>query len=171
MITNLEIFSLFEKFALGALADKNFEWDSLEIDYHKPYVNRIWIKYNDWHICLHEILPCERSEALIHAHPWEADFKVYEGGYRMDMGFGINEPEIMQEMVLPPNSMYSMTDPNAWHCIYPSSTVYSIMVSRTPYGDKTNPNCKKSDKKLEPMSDSEVQRLKSKFINLLSKCI
>ena len=48
------------------------KWNSLHVDYHKPYVDRVWTLWNppnqtdEFRIFLHKIYPCTAEESLFH---------------------------------------------------------------------------------------------------------
>lgn len=45
-------------------------WNTLDIDYHPPRVERLWTCWeNDYRVYLHRLHPCEPEQALYHPHP------------------------------------------------------------------------------------------------------
>ena len=73
-------------FLIGLL-EKPEIWNSLDVDYHPPRVERIWCQYGDYRIYLHFIHACKPGEALYHSHPWPSVMHVIEGTYEMGIGF------------------------------------------------------------------------------------
>jgi len=111
-------------------------WNSLYIDYHKPFVSRVWIPWRDNRINLHKIEPCLGSEALYHPHPWPSAMIVLDGAYMMNVGHGqgLEKPPVAATMLMTRGSCYEMTDVDAWHSVQPLETTYSIMITGTPTG-------------------------------------
>jgi len=68
---------------LLALLDKT-DWNSVNIDYETPHVERLWIPYGDYRVSLHRIHQCEKS--LMHPHPWPQAVRVISGCYEMGVG-------------------------------------------------------------------------------------
>jgi hypothetical protein len=132
-------------------------WNSLYVDYHKPYVKRLWKPVGDYRIFLHQIFPCEKSESLLHPHPWPSAMKVVGGIYEMGVGYSeTNEkPIIASTLILPVNSYYEMTDINAWHYVRPlDKPSFSLMITGKPW-KRESP---KSDYKMREL-DNEEKRL------------
>lgn len=107
--------------------------NSMYIDYHKPFVRRIWFQYGVYRVYLHCIEPCnESSEALYHPHPWKSAIRIIDGKYEMGIGHSAtNEaPKTDCKLELPIHTMYEMTEPDSWHYVNPIGLpVYSLMVT------------------------------------------
>ncbi len=127
--------------------------NTMHIDYHEPFVNRIWFQYDEKHrVYLHKIFPIKQStwakknvigwsdeeiakdkqKALFHPHPWESAIRILEGKYEMGIGHSeTNEiPAVDCKLILPTYSEYEMVDENGWHYVSPlSKPSYSIMVT------------------------------------------
>ena len=59
-------------------------WKTLDVDYHPPRVERVWMSFDDKRISLHVIHPCETNDALVHPHPWESAMYVLPiGGFQI----------------------------------------------------------------------------------------
>jgi hypothetical protein len=104
---------------------KTSKLNTMYIDYHKPYVKRIWFQFVDYRVYLHKIEPCnEPLEALYHPHPWKSIIRI------------LNEyPKTVCKLVLPAGTVYEMTDPNGWHYVSPvHEPVYSLMITGERYG-------------------------------------
>ena len=123
------------------------EWNSLYVDYHKPFVERLWRQVGDARICLHRIYACERHEALFHPHPWPSAMKIIEGQYEMGCGSGDphgDEPAITSTFILPTGSYYDMISDSDWHYVRPLTPVsYSIMLMGAPFPVKAETEKKK----------------------------
>lgn len=51
-------------------------WNSLDVDYHDPRVERVWRQWLDYRVSLHVIHPCQPSASLFHPHPWPSAMRV-----------------------------------------------------------------------------------------------
>jgi len=108
---------------------------SMHIDYHKPYVNRIFFNDRDFRIFLHKIFPCvESKEALVHPHPWSSAIKIIAGNY--EMGIGHSETNVAPKfdciLDIGPGTYYEMTEPDGWHYVKPNEhPSYSLMLTHT----------------------------------------
>ncbi|MDP3727192.1 MAG: hypothetical protein Q8R35_00975 [bacterium] len=125
-------------------------WQSVFVDYHPPFVERLWRQWGRYRIYLHHIHPCGENEALFHPHPWPSAMRVLGGTYEMVLGFGAGEapPPRFVRLVLGPGSEYEMIDPDGWHFVRPlAGPTMSLMVAGKPW-DRPSP---KSDKLLDPL--------------------
>ncbi len=109
------------------------EIHTMFIDYHKPYVKRIWVQHDDLRIYLHEIDPCgESSEALYHPHPWKSAVKILKGHYEMGIGHSSTDeiPKTDCKLILPQGSVYEMIEEDAWHYVNPlDGPIFSLMIT------------------------------------------
>ncbi len=107
---------------------------TMYIDYHKPYVSRIWFidKELDCRIFLHKIEKCEESsEALYHPHKWDSAIRIIAGEYEMGIGHSeTNEiPKTDCKLILGAGSCYEMTEKHGWHYVSPKIFhTYTLMV-------------------------------------------
>jgi hypothetical protein len=125
-------------------------WQSLYIDYHPPFVERLWRQWGEYRIQLHRIHPCGRGEALFHPHPWPSAMRVLAGDYEMAIGYGQGEtpPPIACLLVASADFRYEMTDPHAWHYVRPlNQPSLSVMVTGRPW----QPAAPKSRPELRPL--------------------
>jgi len=147
--------------ALPALLDDPLEsWESLDVDYEPPRVERLWRPYeSQYRLMLHRIHPCET--ALYHPHPWPSAVKVVSGQYEM----GVSGPFLQRSMtssaevakiVLFENSTYQMLNPYGWHYVKPlGEPSLSIMVTGKPFDPQVYSHedfGKKAD--LKPLTDA-----------------
>ncbi len=140
-------------------------WNSLYVDYHKPYVKRLWKSVGDYRIFLHQIFPCEKAESLLHPHPWPSAMKVVGGIYEMGVGYSeTNElPVIASTLILPVNSYYEMADINAWHYVRPlDKPSFSLMITGKPW-KRESP---KSDYKMRELHEDEKRIIFDHFREL-----
>lgn len=110
------------------------EINTLYVDYHKPFVSRIWFQLDEINrVFLHGIQPCNSDiEALWHFHPWESAIEIISGKY--EMGIGHSEKNIIPsadcKIILAVDCPYEMINPNGWHYVAPTEKPsYSLMVT------------------------------------------
>lgn len=115
-------------------------WNSLYINYHHPYVERVWRQWGNYRICCHRIHPCPAGERpLFHPHPWPAAIRLIEGQYESAIGYSRDEqpPPYVATAVLAAPSMYEMCHPNGWHYVNPMrQPALSLMVTGKPWSEK-----------------------------------
>jgi len=117
-------------------------WKSLLIDYHPPIVERLWLQWNEYRVCLHKIHPCTIEEALMHPHPWPSAMLLVKGRYEMPIGFSRTErqPTILNKLMLVAGSSYEMIDSDVWHSVAPMG---GAGMDRHGYGQTLGPNVTK----------------------------
>lgn len=150
----LNILDIIEKKLPNLLKDESI-WKSVFVDYHLPYVERLWTSLTidnvDYRIYLHRILPTTLEKCLYHPHPWPSAMKILSGQYKMKVGYGegMDEPPVSTTLILPLRTCYEMTDPNSWHAVCPlENSSFSLMISGTPWERSSH----KSSKVLQPLS-------------------
>lgn len=133
-------------------------WQSVYVDYHLPFVKRLWTSITldgqDYRIYLHEILPCKLEDCLFHPHPWPSIIKILSGQYKMTVGYGqgMNPPETAMTLTLPAGTIYEMINPDGWHAVCPiNKSSFSLMVTGKPWERQSH----KSTKTLMPLDISE----------------
>lgn len=130
---------------LGTLLHSGTEWNTLDINYERPHVKRVWRQIGDFRINLHEIIPCDPTVTFFHPHRVPSAMKIESGRYGMDIGYGpgLIDPGKMMKVILPAGSYYEMTDPDSWHSVYPiDEPVMSLMVTGKPW-DRLMPKSNK----------------------------
>ena len=130
---------------------------TMYIDYHKPYVKRIWFQHGDYRVFLHKIEQCtESAEALYHPHPWKSAVKIISGTYEMGVGHSSTEdvPKTDCKLILKPGTIYEMMESDGWHYVSPKDgDSFSLMVT----GELTNRKTPVSIlKKWRPLHFSEI---------------
>jgi hypothetical protein len=148
--------------ALPELLKDEAGWNSLLVDYHTPFVERLWREWNGYRIYLHRIHPCEPGEALFHPHPWASAMRVLAGTYEMALGYGTGEtePPIGSLDILYAGSEYEMIDPNDWHYVRPLLVpTMSLMVTDKPW-NRLSP---KSEKPLNPLAEKPRKEILNFF--------
>jgi hypothetical protein len=111
-------------------------WQSLDINYHPPFVERLWMPWNDYRVSLHRIAPCASSDALFHPHPWPSAMRILDGVYEMAVGYGTGStpPPVAARLIASGDLRYEMTDPDAWHYVRPiERPAMTIMVTGKPW--------------------------------------
>ena len=134
---------------------------TMYIDYHKPYVSRIWFKdeENDCRVFLHKIEPCNESkEALYHPHKWDSAIKINHGEYEMGIGHSdTNETPVTDcKLILGAGSCYEMTEKDGWHYVSPKTNVYSLMVTGNLNGREMPIEPDKQFRKLTKMEVEDI---------------
>lgn len=150
-----------EKQLIVHLQDED-SWNSIYVDYHKPYVKRLWKQVGDYRIFLHQIFPCEKSESLLHPHPWPSAMKVIKGIYEMGVGYSEKNdaPIIASTLILPKDSYYEMVDINSWHYVRPlNEPSFSLMITGVPW-KRESP---KSTYKMRELNESEKRVIFDEF--------
>lgn len=120
-------------------------WQTLDITYEKPRVERVWTQWGEYRLNLHRIHPCDAGQAFFHPHPWPSAMRILSGCYEMAIGYGsgLETPPEAARLILTSESCYEMNNPDAWHYVRPlAGPVISFMVTGAPW----NRNMPKSDK-------------------------
>lgn len=153
----------FERTHLLDLLRSDNVWETLDIDYHPPFVKRLWVQLDeDYRLYLHEIHPCKTEEALLHPHPWQSAMHVLPIGGIYEHGMGYHQEWGSQDILVCTQEVrgemyYEMIDKNAIHYVRPvKKPVYTVMLA----GPLEWPeNHHKSSKKLKELESSDKERL------------
>jgi len=120
-------------------------WNTLDVNYFPPRVERLWLQYDEGHrLFIHIIHPTE-AECLFHKHRWEAAFKLLKGSY--EMGLTMSEQEItsgdayrlpnIAKFILTAGTYYEMSYTHTAHYVKPLSRYsVSLMLTGNMYPDK-----------------------------------
>ena len=174
---NIGVLKMLEPVIKNLLQDES-NWDSLDVDYFPPRVERLYAKYGDYRIFLHVIhKPNEDETCLYHKHRWAAAFKMLKGSY--EMGITHCEDEITSDVahfipdlakfIIAENSYYEMTQTDALHYVKPVSQVsYSIMATCGLYPEAVFRK-EVVNKELQKLSDERKSKLLCEFRELLNK--
>lgn len=118
---------------LGLLSNPEI-WNTLDVDYFPPRVERIYTNIGENRLYLHLIhktdLPC-----LFHKHSWPSAIIMLDGSYEMGIAYSSDNISsddayklpIAAKMYMNEGSGYEMTDPNGLHYVKPI-TEYSLSV-------------------------------------------
>src|SRR5687767_10331982 len=137
-------------------------WKTLFVDYHAPFVERLYREWNGHRLYLHCIHPCAPEAALFHPHPWPSAMRVHSGEYEMGVGYGKGDepPPIAAKIVAEGSMTYEMSDPDAWHYVRPIGGVaMTVMLSGPPW-DRSSP---RPEKVLSPLSEERALELLERF--------
>jgi hypothetical protein len=143
---------------LPALLRDDSLWKSVFIDYHPPTVERLWLPWRDYRVCLHRIHPCAPGEALFHPHPWPSVMRILSGEYEMAVGYGQGEspPPVAALMIAAGDFRYEMTDPDAWHYVRPLRLpTMSLMITGRPWA-RPAPTASKQLRPLRPEQCADI---------------
>jgi hypothetical protein len=137
---------------------------TMYIDYHLPFVKRVWFQYGEYRVYLHLIEPCNDDlDVLYHPHPWKSAIRIVEGKYKMGIGHSeTNEiPKTDCTLILPKGSCHEMVEKDAWHYVRPiDGPSYSLMVT----GELNNREMPlESSKSFRELTKEEVDDIISKF--------
>lgn len=144
-------------------------WNSLYIDYDKPYVKRLWkdIPEEGVRLHVHEIEPCELDEAFYHGHAGVSVVYTMSGIQRMRVGSQAMSKDAPHDLVIdmPPKTIYLMNNPSSAHAVAPRLLPsFSLFVTWKPWENPDFP-APKSTKPLNPLSDHEKKRLYQELCN------
>lgn len=62
-------------------------WNSLDVDYYPPRVERLWMQYDEDHRLYIHIIHPTNEDCLFHKHRWPAAFKILKGSYEMGVAY------------------------------------------------------------------------------------
>ena len=144
-------------------------WQTVDIDYHPPRVERIWRYWEGYRINLHRIHHCQPQEPYLHPHPWPSAMHVLQGSYEMVRGFGpgTQAPTILGTTILSAGAYYSMQHPDEWHSVRPLAPVaYSIMLNGQPW-NRAMPIAQKSED-LNALDDAVKREMLALFAAMLN---
>jgi len=147
-------------------------WESKDVDYTTPRVERVWLPINDKRLSLHVIHPCEDGSAYMHSHVWETAMFVlpigglYEhtiGVRAWDQDGGDQVDYIACKQIVEGAMYYEMMEETAIHSVRPiSQPVFTIMLSGMPIWKG---NSCTLPKKLVSLSDERKKEILLTFKN------
>lgn len=155
------LFKLIRYKILDLILDEKTPWQTLDVLYETPRVQRLWVQHGDYRINLHRIFPCDT--ALIHPHPWPSAVALLTGSYEMGVGH-INSQSSLATIQLSAGSSYEMIDPEGWHYVKPKEICLSIMLTGKPW--PTNKTISQPGKGLNgPLSQVDKNDIIEKFLD------
>jgi len=146
---------------LPRLLQQSDIWNTLDVNYFPPRVERLWMQYdNDHRLFIHLIHPTS-EQCLFHKHRWSASFKMLNGSY--EMGVAHSEEEITSEMayripviskfVLTEGSYYEMTNTNTLHYVKPIDGISISLMLSGPLYPEAEFRKEVVNKELQPLSE------------------
>lgn len=153
------------------------DWNSLNIDYHPPLVERLWIDDPDGRNCriyLHRIHPCDRGASLRHVHPWPSAIRIVEGMQEVVSGVVTDPPAgkdrygVGARFVLEPGSAYEMTKQAQWHSVRSiDSPALSLMVSGAVWPPDPSIDSQPQPYGLKPLPSDVAAEIKTRFEGIM----
>jgi hypothetical protein len=157
------------------LADPATPWNTLDVDYEPPRVERLWLQTGAYRLYLHRIHPC--AHALFHPHPWPSAVLIVSGEYEMAVGHGHPDGDPFFPKAVPPadvlqvltrGARYEMNHPFGWHSVRPlNKPSLSVMVTGKPFEmqyKRTQPGKGIEHKPLSPEAKEDLlARFRSLF--------
>lgn len=145
---------------IPALLEQPEAWNSLDVNYHPPRVERLFHDVDGYRLYLH-VIHATQELCLFHKHNWPAALKQVHGSY--EMGITYSEREIssreahslpvLARFIIAEGSYYEMTQTDAMHYVRPITPFsLSIMLTNEKYPESAI-RTEAVDRKLEPLSD------------------
>lgn len=160
---------------LPALLRSPDGWQSLDISYHPPRVERLWRPFGNYRFFLHVIHPCTEKQALFHPHPWPSTMRIYEGTYRLHVGAssGAESPPVVftstVTVVRGTVYRYEMSHPDGWHAVIPVETpVWTTMLTGQPWKRAIPRVTASVSGSLQPLSQARIDGILKRFARLVS---
>lgn len=147
---------------LPLLLESSDDWRTLYINYHPPFVERVFRRWGDYRVYLHRIHPCDSDQALFHPHPWPSAMHIFSGVYEMAIGYGpgTQPPPYAARLVASGDLKYEMTEPDAWHYVRPIGGVAMTLMITGPPWERWSPG---RTEQLSPLDDSARDEILSFF--------
>ena len=157
-----------EKMLPSLLKDRS-KWNSLFVDYEKPYVERLWIDWEHLRIFLHFLYPCEAADCLKHRHSRPTAVKILSGTYEMGSGHMYEDEfgPVDTTAIYAAGSSYQMVDPDAYHYVHPLELCRTIMIM--PKVEAFQRNAPRPTKTLLPLEADKINAMFNYFENYRSK--
>lgn len=117
----------------GLLQTAETPWQTVDVTYEDPHVERVWVQLGDFRVNLHRIHPCKFP--LTHPHPWPSAVHIFSGTYQMGVGrLGQNASAEVATILLTAGSSYEMIHPHGWHYVRPiGEPSMSVMLTGKPF--------------------------------------
>lgn len=156
---------------LPSLLNDDTPWQSLDVTYETPRVERVWrdviLNKGSVRVCLHRIHPCEK--AFIHPHPWPSAMRVVSGTYEMEIGarhpINWGDYDRVATITLTRGSLYEMTDVLTMHSVRPIGGVaHTLMVMGPKYKNSPFDHSKFGQgQKLQPLEEPVKHEIMEQF--------
>lgn len=122
------------------IGDYQTPWQTLDVLYEEPRVERVWVQIGDNRLYLHRIHPTNKP--FFHPHPWPSAIYLRTGRQIMNVGYGAPDsppPPVAASIHLAEGSYYEMTHPYGWHSVEPvGGPSLSVMVTGVPWTTSTS---------------------------------
>ena len=144
-------------------------WNSLNITYYPPHIERLWIQLGDYRISLHFIHKTDEA-CLLHKHRWPSAIRLLYGSYEMgvtSLDKDVTAEEALKlpitaKTILTAGSSYEMIEPNGLYYVKPITPFsLSLMVSGPPYPDAKKELGQEAD--LKPLGDDRKEHILELF--------
>ena len=173
-------------------------WNTLDVDYHPPRVERLWTQLaGDQRLMLHIIHPCKEEEALYHPHPWPSAMHILDGKYCM--GIGVRNDSLISgkwngdkktvewfgnvvksrvpireicKVELKAGDYYNMLDVKGWHRVFPiGEPCMTLMLIGKPWDKNVldDRDVLIKTETLEQISDDRKQEILEKARDIIMK--
>lgn len=139
---NMEKLMDIERRILPLLLRQPDKWSSLDVNYHPPRVERLFVDIGDgYRLYLHYIHGTDQ-ECLFHKHNWPAALKQVYGSYEMGVAYSAMEIDsdkahrlpVLAKFIIAPGSYYEMTQTDTLHYVRPITPFsLSIMLTHDKY--------------------------------------
>lgn len=151
-----------EKNHLFILLHQPLLWSSLDVDYHPPRVERLFMNLEDGYRLYLHCIHGTKDDCLYHKHNWPAALKQVHGSY--EMGITYSEEEIsssqahrlptIAKFIIHEGTYYEMTQTDALHYVRPITPFsLSIMLTKEKYPEHIiRPEA--NTRELNPLSES-----------------
>lgn len=133
-------------------------WHDVFIDYHEPFVERVWCQMGSLRVFVHRVRPSTPKKALRHRHGWPSAMKILRERYTMDVGSCVDDTFLpaAARVVLNRGDTYEMTSPNGYHAVIPDHLPsVSLMVTAVPWAVE-GPKATKPLGRLDPALREEL---------------
>jgi hypothetical protein len=152
---------------LGELLTKSEIWNTLDVDYFPPRVERVWTQFDENHrLFIHVIHPTSEP-CLFHKHRWPAAFKMLQGSYEMGVAYSENEitsdeaynlPEI-SKFILTTGSYYEMINTHTLHYVRPLDEPSISLMITGPLYPEAQFRKEVLNKELKPLTDARKSQI------------
>jgi hypothetical protein len=142
-------------------------WQTLDVDYFPPRVERLWTQYDENHRLFIHVIHPTTEPCLFHKHRWPAAFKMIEGEY--EMGIAYSEKEITSDeayklpsissFIMSAGSYYEMTNTHTLHYVKPLEKPSISLMLTGPLYPEAEFRKEVLDKKLEPLEDIRKRQI------------
>lgn len=144
------------------------DWQTVDVDYEQPRVERVWRQYGELRIMLHRIHPCKPdAQPLFHPHPWPSAMRILSGEYLMGVGQGWDRWQAYgraAKIRMGPGTIYEMAQKDGWHDVQPiGGPVYTLMITGKPWENPIRDSFSVPKNKLNPLSDEARENILNHF--------